>query len=303
MDDKRTIMAMLLVGLIFLLMPVYYELVGVSSPRPEPEPRAEDRELQRDTTSAPPAVVPAAPAVSTPEVAAAPVEESTKAVQELPPERHVTIETPLQRLRFTTRGGVLVAARLEEYSHADGGPLELVPRGGYGLGLTIQPEAGEDVLIDLDGWHFEPDREGLHVEADGEGRLRLRAELGDGRGVEKVLVVRGDQYGVQVGVSVHGFSNDSIVRLSWHRGIALAEGEADLDLRSMKALAYINESLYEVQVDEDEEDSKSERGRVQWAGVRNKYFLCALAPETGVPPSRGPFGPAADPAPTQGLWV
>ena len=40
MDDKRTIIAMLLVGLIFLLMPAYYEVVGVSEPPPEPEPES-----------------------------------------------------------------------------------------------------------------------------------------------------------------------------------------------------------------------------------------------------------------------
>ncbi len=281
MDDKRTIIAMLLVGLIFLLMPAYYEVVGVSEPPPEPEPESspEERESRKDTTSISPAGVPPGPAVS-PEVSKAPSQESERAPQETPRERHVTIETPLQRLRFSTRGGVLVGAGLPQYSQGTGGPLELMPSGGHGLGLTIQPEAGEDVLVDLDGWHFEPDRERLRVEAGGEGRLRLRAELGDGRSVEKVLVVRGDQYGLQVGVSLHGFPNDSIARLSWHRGIALAEREADLDLQSMKALAHINGSLYDIQVDEDEEASESQRGIVQWVGVRNKYFLCALAPDS-----------------------
>ena len=281
MDDKRTIIAMLLVGLIFLLMPAYYELVGVSAPATEPEPVPDERVSRRDTTSGPPVL--GSPAVSTAEItteSTPQVERQTVAAPEKAPEREVTVETPLQRLRFSSRGGVLVSAVLEEYLHGDGGPLELVPAGGGALGLTIQSEAGDEELVDLSGWHFEPDRERLRVDAHGEGRLRLRADLGDGRSVEKVLLVRGDQYGLQVGVSLHGFSQDSIVRLLWLRGIALAEDRPDVDLRSMKAVAYINESLYEVQVDEDEEDSATERGSVQWAGVRNKYFLCALAPES-----------------------
>ena len=278
MDDKRTIIAMLLVGLIFLLMPAYYELVGVSTPPPEPGPAPGDGESLRDTSSAPPAAVKApVPAV---EIEKAPVEQPAPSVQEALPERLIAVETPLQRLRFSTRGGVLVSARLQEYTHGSGGPLELVPPGGNALGLTIQSEVGDQEQLDLTEWHFEPDRERLTVEGHGEGRLRLRAALPDGRSVEKVILVRGDQYGLQVGVSLHGFSEDSIVRLSWRRGIALAERKPDIDLRSMKAAAYINESLYEVQVDEDEEDSETERGSVQWAGVRNKYFLCALAPES-----------------------
>ena len=35
MDDKRTLLAFLLVGLIFLLMPYYYEWMGLSPPPPE----------------------------------------------------------------------------------------------------------------------------------------------------------------------------------------------------------------------------------------------------------------------------
>ena len=298
MDDKRTIIAMLLVGLIFLLMPAYYELVGVSAPPPEPEPPPEEGRARRDTTTSVPST-PVSPAVSAPAITAARAEEPAAPTPlQDDPERLVTVETPLQRLRFSTRGGVLVSARLEEYTHGDGGPLELIPSGGRALGLTIRSEAGEEELVDLTGWHFEPDRERVMLETHDEGMLRLRAELGGGRWAEKVFLVRGDQYGLQVGVSLHGFSEDSIVRLAWRGGIALAERKPDVDLRSMKAAAYINESLWEVQVDEDEEDSETERGTVQWAGVRNKYFLCALAPESkarhrvalsGRPLVRAPF--------------
>ena len=43
MDDKRTLIAFLLVGVIFLLMPYYYELMGIAQPRVEPESVAEAR--------------------------------------------------------------------------------------------------------------------------------------------------------------------------------------------------------------------------------------------------------------------
>ena len=283
MDDKRTVIAMLLVGLIFLLMPAYYELVGVSESEPVsvPEGPRDDPTFGEDSTSATPALVSMDPPADTAaEDRPAPRETPAGGRQSAPAERLVTIETPLQHLTFSTRGGVLLSARLEQYQQGTGGPLELVPAGGAGLGMIIQLEAAEDVLVDLAERHFEPDRDHLRVEADGEGRLRLRCELGDGRSVEKAFVVRGDQYGLQLGVSLQGFSNDAIVRSSWRGGIGLAEREPDLDLQSMKALAYINDSLYDVQVDEDEDDSLTERGRVGWVGVRNKYFLCALAPES-----------------------
>ena len=189
MDDKRTIVAMLLVGLIFLLMPAYYELVGVSAPPPEPESLPEEGPARRDTTASVPSA-PVRPELSAPAITASRAEPPPATSTQDAPERLVTVETPLQRLRFSTRGGVLVSARLEEYSHGDGGPLELVPSGGRALGLTIRSEAGEEELVDLTGWHFEPDRERVTVETHDEGMLQLRAELGDGRWAEKVFLVR-----------------------------------------------------------------------------------------------------------------
>jgi hypothetical protein len=38
MDDKRTLLAFLLVGLIFLLMPYYYDWMGLTPPPPEERP-------------------------------------------------------------------------------------------------------------------------------------------------------------------------------------------------------------------------------------------------------------------------
>ena len=103
MDDKRTIIAMLLVGLIFLLMPAYYELVGVSAPPPEPEPPPEEGRARRDTTTSVPST-PVSPAVSAPAITAARAEEPAAPTPlQDDPERLVTVETPLQRLRFSTR--------------------------------------------------------------------------------------------------------------------------------------------------------------------------------------------------------
>ena len=62
-----------------------------------------------------------------------------------------------------------------------------------------------------------------------------------------------------------------------HRGeqfvlahIDLAERDAKLDLQVMRVMCYFNDSLEELQVDEDEDDRWEERGELSWAGVRSK---------------------------------
>ena len=122
MDDKRTLIAFLLVGVIFLLMPYYYEWMGIEQPRPEPEAVQEARqdslrvaaEKAADTTQVGAvsgvetdrhggsAVLETEPAAAAPVLA----QPQTATV----PSRLITVDTPLQRLQFSTAGGNLVAA-------------------------------------------------------------------------------------------------------------------------------------------------------------------------------------------------
>ena len=285
MDDKRTLIAFLLVGVIFLLMPYYYELTGIAQPQVEPESVAQAR---RDSARS---VQQRAPAVPSP--SAQPrdsyLEAATPATTtQLPPSvttgdmvqsRLIHIITPLQHLQVSTVGGNLVRVELLKYQRALGGSVELLTEGGQGLLLTVESETGRGEVVDLSQVYFEPDRERVEVDADGEGQLRLRADLGDGRVVEKTITVHGDGYGIDVGIRLVGFDEGTILFAHWKGGIGLAERAKELDLPAMKAMAYINESKTDVQVDEDDEpEFLDDRGNVRWVGVRNKYFTVMMSP-------------------------
>lgn len=279
MDDKRTLIAFLLVGVIFLLMPYYYDLMGVAAPAPEPESVAEARRAGADSVesmgqqdraaqlAAADHVVPGATAEASPEPPTA-----------ARPERTVEVITPRQLLRFSTSGGTLVSLQLRGYSRAKGGPVELVVPGSRCLALALESESAAADALDLSGVHFEPSAERLEIADGGQGVLSLTARLPDGRSVERLYRVSADRFGVEMGVRFQGFTDDAIAQVSWERGIALAERDASLDLGSMKAMAYLNGSLSTIQVDDDESDSLAERGEVSWVGVRNKYFMAAVAP-------------------------
>ena len=47
MDDKRTLLAFLLIGLIFILSPYYYEWMGMS-PKPEGSAREEQEHIENN---------------------------------------------------------------------------------------------------------------------------------------------------------------------------------------------------------------------------------------------------------------
>ncbi len=285
MDDKRTLIAFLLVGVIFLVMPYYYEIMGIAQPQAVPDSVAEARRdsagsrqeasKQRRDVDVESTPVP----VSSPSSAWRPESVGDVTGDSAGVERLVEILTPQQRLVVSTAGGDLVSVQLRSYDRAHGGPVELLTEFGQGLVLTLESETGRGQSLDLSDVHFEPDRESLVVEADGEGQLRLRADLGNGQSVVKTLTVHGSGFGIDVGIKLQGFDEGTVVFAHWLGGIALAERDAAQDLTVMKALAYLNDSVIDLQVDEDDEaESQDERGDVRWAGLRSKYFSVLLSP-------------------------
>lgn len=280
MDDKRTLVAFLIIGVIVVLMPYYLEWLGVSKP-PVPSPPA----LVRDSSSSSAVervAVSSAVIGASPPAAAAPTEGAPASF--IP--RDITVSTPLHQLTFSTAGGVLTSARLLKF--AKGGasgstgkdrPLvELVPEGGRGFVLAVVQ--GERT-IDLSSTEFAPDQEHLALEAGQQATLRLVAHLPGSGTLEKVFRVNADRYGIETEVNYSGFSEDSEAFLGWEGGIARTEKSEEADVSDMHAVAFMNEDLTELKLKPDESESKwDDKGLVRLLGVRNKYFLTALAPSS-----------------------
>jgi len=276
MEDKRTLIAFLIIGLIVLLMPYYLEWLGLSAPPPQ-QPPPEAQEI-RET---PPTSPLSAPLPETVEPLVRSREIRAPGDSIFTP-RAITVQTPLQRLVFSTAGGVLTSARLLEYTKAHsrvdpGGPakVELVPPGGRGLVLLLKQR---EELLDLSAMEFVPDREEIQLQPGQEAVLRLAASLRGGRSVEKVLRFHGDRHGIDVEILCEGFGEDTEVLLGWEGGIAPTERYIDSDLAEMRAIAFMNEELTELRLQDENEQQWEDKGLLKLAGVRNKYFLTALAP-------------------------
>jgi len=288
MEDKRTLLAFLIIGLILLLLPYYNDFMGLT-PEEDPSlapPREEspsslppDENAPPTHSSAPsvaPSVVP--PSVSSP----ASTEDLTKPSSAVAGEsflpREIIVQTPLQQLTFSTEGGVLTSCQLLQYQRVDGRLVELIPPGGRGLSLSLQRV---DDSIDLSRVEFLPDLESISLGEGDQSTLRLSARIGEGKSLEKVLTFHGDRYGFDLDLLYRGFDEDTEVNITWVNGISTTERDSEIDLRETRVFSFFNEDLNEIRVDPgDEEESWGPyRGDLQWAGVRNKYFLSAVAPK------------------------
>jgi len=201
--------------------------------------------------------------------------------------RTVWVTSPVYRLGFSTKGGVLKTAELLQYrSFAPGDsarPVQLVPSGDAFLRHRLVMSGD---TVSLDDWDFEPSPDAPVVvnAAQGAKPLRFDAERGGAHVTLEYSFVP-DEYRFDVRGSVTGLGSAGAVLL-----IDLSSG-----LRSVEKDSLDDYRHYSVVT----KASKTERtdfsgirpdqrallnGPFEWVGVKSKYFLtAALALEEGQP--------------------
>lgn len=275
MEDKRTIIAFLIIGVIVILMPYYLDWLGVSSPpssRPEP------------ASSTPSPSITAAPA-AIPDISPADLPQqaviATDSIRSFSP-RDIIVSTPLHHLTFTTRGGILTSSKLPKFrvsssqQQSEPNAVELLPPNGRGFTLGINQG---DQAIDLSAIEFIPDHDAISLQPGERSSLRLVARLPGERSVEKLFHFDSERYGIETEVRLVGFREDAEAFLGWDGGIARTEKSEETDVSDMWAVAFINEELREEKLGSDDNQMQWEdKGQVKLVGIRNKYFLTALSP-------------------------
>ncbi len=283
MDDKRTLLAFLLIGLIFVLSPYYYEWMGMT-PKPEgPNPEeVEDAEyLEREDKVAEKIERPIEIENQQkqdrrkwePSEVETSQQESIKSTIKYTPQK-VYVETPLFNLVFSTKGGVLTSAELTQFYLYDQNPVQLISSRGQGLALSLQQI---NRIEDLSRTEFVPNQEVIRFQ-EGQKQLIMTAQLSNNRIIQKVYTFDSERYGFDLEVRYEGFSEDVDAFVSWNGGVPFTEKDLEMDLLEMSSIASFNNERIEIQVDDKESETWDSEGGLQWIGARNKYFLTAIIP-------------------------
>lgn len=282
MEDKRTLLAFLLIGVILLLLPYYYEWMGLAPEEPVSTQEKEETvdlpsRIKEPQSAARQDIPPAESGLSSPSPSV-PAVAPLSAGSFTP--RQIQVRTPLQHLVFSTAGGILTSCQLLRYGRGDGHPVEIIPAGGRGLVLSLQRL---DETWDLSGVEFASQRSVLDVPDGDQATLRLSAHLDQGQQVDKVFTFYGDRYGFDLELVYQGLDEDTEAFLTWDKGLALTEKVPEIDLTDARVFAVFNGDLTKIQLkgDDEEELWGPYKGALQWAGVRSKYFLSAIAPQEG----------------------
>lgn len=291
MEDKRTLAAFLLIGAILLVLPYYYEWMGLAPEervsRPAPAEKRDDADrvgeeqahgMELDEQAQEPDRGEEPGEGVRPGRGEEPVSGSVETGTPEFTAQDVVVRTPLQELVFSTRGGALTSCRLFEYRTVGGDAVQMMPAGARGLTLRLVEPGG---TVSLDELEFVPDRRKLVIEEGGTGTLRLSASVPGGGRVTRILRFSGERYGFDLVIEYSGLGQDSELFMVWDGGVAVTEEDASTDLREARTITLFNESVEKLQVDGDDEAERwSEKGDVRWVGARSKYFLAAIVPGT-----------------------
>ncbi len=228
MEDKRSIIALVVIGAILLLTPTYMKLIN-----PPGEPAASDslvvtpgvvtpgpQEQQATPTSGVEAFVPAVP--SAPERLES---EVTATVDTVALFDGITVDTPLFTARIGLLGAALRGWTLKGYEREGSPPVEMIPDDAMGAVMEL-PMEGQNRLLasSLEFTTVAPDI--TTIAAGDQKTITLTARIDETRSVTRTLTFYGSAYHFNITDTFFGFEtspvNDSY-RLMWLGGLAFSE--------------------------------------------------------------------------------
>jgi YidC/Oxa1 family membrane protein insertase len=207
-------------------------------------------------------------------VAAVPSEDVPDA--DAPPEVEVTVEGPLYRYVFSSRGARMLSGQLLQFEALNrNGPVEIVPDGADGY-LSHRLVVGNDTL-DLRGVPFRVEPEGgLRLgEGEGPGTLSFVYERpGSDFRFSVEYTFDPSDYSVGVRGRVDGVARALLVT-DIGAGLAYAEADSALEARAM-AYVYNHPRNGIRSTTLDGADPTVVEGPLVWAAFRSKFFVMAI---------------------------
>lgn len=288
-EQQRVLLAVILMMVVLVASQWWFGRMETGEPpvspadTTAPDPGAGDPALPDESQREVPPVEP--PPFASPPADTAVAREGEGAApdsQPAPPPRPIVIETPLYRLAIDPRGGVLRQIELLQHpSYTTPGSVRLVPEDH--AFLTRAADMGGQ-RIALSALTYAPSATGMRLgEGDEAQLLRLVSREGE---LSVVQTYRFDpstyviDYRIELGSPVEG-----ILVTGLGPRLHSSEKQPRDDYGQLRGVARVDgEILTQSAEDLDEGDGLSVGGEIDWAGLRNKYFLAmVLAPEEGAP--------------------
>ncbi|MFQ5752030.1 MAG: membrane protein insertase YidC, partial [bacterium] len=212
--DKKTILAFLLIGVIFIIMQTdFYQKRFLPPPEEKPFPEAVDKsqppadlepeELQQSVTEP----------VAVPSKESARVSRYESLLSTPDKEEEINVETSLYTAVFSTRGATVKSFVLKKYSLNKGGFVQLIGGDGVGTLGVLLPTTVD--TLDTSGLLFEASKRRVSLsQRKNSDVLEFVVKLDDSRQIKKTYTFFQDRYDIDLKIEFRNL-NDLIEGFSY----------------------------------------------------------------------------------------
>ena len=266
--DRNTVIAFVLIGLVFILWPIYQKkVVGVPEPVQKTEQTTPVEEQNNENQ--------AQEVVNTDKASVQPVLQQPKSVHPIDEKMYVVDTQYYIGEVSNVGGGTIVSWKLKDYMGPDGQPVQLIQEDADGnLGVSLGIAGGG---VDLSQVVFQTEVDTQWVGDKGPVH-QLRFAYGvEGRGVvEKELTFTDGEYDFNVTTRFKGLESAfDGYNLYWESGMAPTEKQIKNDRNYCQAYALQGNEMLKTKG----KDTGLCEGNTSWAAVRTKYFAMIMMPE------------------------
>ena len=275
--DKKSLLAFVIIFLIILVMPKYFDLINSPSESSVPDD--------------PPLAVPSPDISRTRQPGGIPKQATTKPDAFRPENQtFLTLDTDLYRVRISSiGGGTIKEIQLKNYNMFVGNDtahVQLIDDAGA-LPLLIKYISinGDSVSLDhnfiIESTSGSSPREEFILLKENETSTITFVLLGpDNRVlVTKSLTFYGNRYTIEVQTDLRNLKSEMATDnydITWDGGIKYTEPNIIDEVRYSKAFAYSGGETVDLNVKMNKTKQTAGRGRTDWVAIRNKYFTAAL---------------------------
>lgn len=273
MFDKKTVLAFVLIFIIFIAWQMIYQ----------PEPKPKEAATGADTTAVVSSETTSTVRQTTPPPAETKPPIDTTAVaapNDTIPEQLVTVDTDRYHAELSNKGGGLVTLYLKNFTNADSGFVYLIPQDND-LAVPALISQSNDftdrgVIYQIEGDDL------ILADSGSAGQIIFHGILPSGSAITKEFTFYATDFHYDLKVKIDDLAESGIVKdyvLAWLPGLPPSEKDVGNDYKAYKAGAQVAGSSIKYSDFNDNVLKKTETGNTDWAGSRTKYFGYAFIPQ------------------------
>jgi len=207
-------------------------------------------------------------------------------------ERIITIENEVAVIELSTKGAAFRKYFLKKFknwysAHADSSTYETMVQlinypAGDAFDLAFVTADGK--AINTGELNFSVNKEGWHYNLSGNDSLTLEFSVKAGEGeIKKLYTFYGNKYSILSDIQLIKLNNiisNNAYDVVWESGIRFVENNSVDEANFSNASVYYGDEQVILDAsDIGEQFEKDFTGRVDWLGIRNKYFSVIISPE------------------------